>query len=180
MESLWLSGEAPERGTRKVWGSIPRGGSEFLLCPTLMARWKNNSLYYLTERKTYHPSCSISRHFIVLMHSVIRMNAFDYLARWLTYYDRLCSRGPRSIPSLQSNTESTVGCELNAIYESHIKKRTPSVILVSASQFSTLSKLIGMCKLNFAVCKIWISNSNFDQIESLYGLFTFKLVLIKN
>ena len=77
VESLWLSGEAPERGNRKVGGSIPRRGSEFLLCPTLMARRKNN--YYLSERKTYHPSYSISRHFIVLLHSVIRMNAFDYL-----------------------------------------------------------------------------------------------------
>ena len=38
------------------------------------------------------------------------------------------------------------------IYESHIKKRTLSVIIVTASQFSTLNKLIGMCKPNFAVC----------------------------
>ena len=28
-------------------------------------------------------------------------------------------------------------------------------------QFSTLSKLIGKCKLNFAVCKIWISKVGF-------------------
>ena len=71
-ESLWLTGGAPERGNRKVWGSISRGGSEFLLCPTLMARRNNNY---------YHPSSSISRHIIVLLHSVIRMNAFDYLVK---------------------------------------------------------------------------------------------------
>ena len=47
-----------------------------LLCPTLMARRKNN--YYPSERKTYQLSYSISRHFIVLLHSVIRMNAFGY------------------------------------------------------------------------------------------------------
>ena len=41
-----------------------------------MARRKNN--YYLSERKTYHLPYSISRHFIVLLHSVIRMNAFGY------------------------------------------------------------------------------------------------------
>ena len=40
MESLWLSGEAPERGNRQVWGSTSRGGSEFFLCPTLMGRRK--------------------------------------------------------------------------------------------------------------------------------------------
>ena len=89
---------------------FPVGARNFLLCPTLMARRNNN--YYLSERKTYRLSYSISRHFIVLLHSVIRMNAFDYLVKG--DYDRLCSRGPRSIPSLQSNTESTVGCELNA------------------------------------------------------------------
>ena len=40
------------------------------------------------------------------------------------------------------------------IYESHIKKRTPSIILVMALQFLKLSKIIGMCKLNLAVYEI--------------------------
>ena len=35
-----------------------------------------------------------------------------------------------------------------------MKKRTPSIIVVAAFQFFKLSKLIGMCRLNFTVGKI--------------------------
>ena len=42
-----------------------------------------------------------------------------------------------------------------------IKRRTPSIILVTASQFFKLSKLIGMWKLIFTVGKICISREVF-------------------
>ena len=79
VESLWLmvKHRSAEIGRFEVQFSI--GARNFLLCPTLMARRNNN--YYLSERKTYRLSYSISRHFIVLLHSVIRMNAFDCLVR---------------------------------------------------------------------------------------------------
>ena len=48
------------------------------------------------------------------------------------------------------------------IYVSHLKKRTPSIIVVTASQFVKLSKLIGMCNLNFTVGKIGISKVFFS------------------
>ena len=59
VESLWLmvKHRSAEIGRFEVQFAL--GARNFLLCPTLMARRKNNSLYYLTERKTYQLSYSI-------------------------------------------------------------------------------------------------------------------------
>ena len=63
------------------------------------------------------------------------------------------------------------------IYKSYIKKRTPSIILVTASQFFQLSKLIGICWLNFTVGEIWISKVVFFCLTYNANLLELNLFL---
>ena len=82
--------------------------------------------------------------------------------------DRLCLYQERSSKLRASKTILTNPCKIiqfpqcGNIYVSHLKKRTPSIIVVTASQFVKLSKLIGMCNLNFTVGKIGISKVFFS------------------
>ena len=80
--------------------------------------------------------------------------------------DKLCLYQKRSSKLRVSKTILTNTCKIimweHYIYVSHIKKRTPSIIVVTASQFFKLSKLIGMCNLNFTVGKIGISKLFFS------------------
>ena len=54
IESQWLSGRAAR--SRKVWGSIAYGGSEFFSLFHGRDKTKNNFLYFFTELKTHAPS----------------------------------------------------------------------------------------------------------------------------
>ena len=97
MESLWLSGEAPERGNRKVWGStsryfVPRSWQDEKITITLASAKLAISLILFRDILVF--CCTQSSGWMPLIIGV---------RWWLTYNDRLSSLGPRSIPSLQSN-----------------------------------------------------------------------------
>ena len=99
--------------------------------------------FYLIELNSYH---------IQFFSNSCWSNQFQALS------DRLCLYQERSSKLRVSKTILTNPCKIiqfpqcGNIYVSHLKKRTPSIIVVTASQFVKLSKLIGMCNLNFTVC----------------------------
>ena len=96
---------------------------------------------------------------------LIELNSFQFFSnscwsnRFQALSDRLCLYQERSSKLMVSKTILTNPCKIiqfpqcGNIYVSHLKKRTPSIIVVTASQFVKLSKLIGMCNLNFTVGK---------------------------
>ena len=124
-------------------------------------------------RTTFNLSYLIEyRNRVVLFDWVEFISVFFSNSCWSNQFqalsDRLCLYQERSSKLRVSKTILTNPCKIiqfpqcGNIYVSHLKKRTPSIIVVTASQFVKLSKLIGMCNLNFTVGKIGISKVFFS------------------